>query len=67
MTYAEYIRVSDMYDFAHVYFRELYDVKADPFQLKNIYAEQSKAIQMQLHDALFKEFRCRGANCSSWS
>ena len=56
-----------MYDFAHVYFRELYDVKADPFQLKNIYAEQSKAIQMQLHDALFKEFRCQGANCSSWS
>ena len=30
-----------MYDFEHVYFHELYNVKKDPFQMKNIYSEQS--------------------------
>lgn len=67
LTYAEYTRVSDMYHFSHVYFYELYDVAKDPYQMKNIYHEQTKATQTALHEALFAEFRCRGASCGSWS
>jgi hypothetical protein len=56
-----------MYHFAHVYWKELYDVRADPFQLRNIYGTQSKQTQAALHAELFREFRCKGATCSSWS
>ena len=66
LTYSEYTQVSDMYDFEHVYFHELYDVQADPFQMRNIYSEQSQSTQEALHEALFKEFRCKGATCNSW-
>jgi arylsulfatase A-like enzyme len=67
LAYAEYTQVADMYHFAHVYFRELYDLRADPYQLRNIYPQQSQAQRAALHRALAKEFRCRGATCASWS
>eukprot|EP01052_Picozoa_sp_SAG31_P025090 SAG31_NODE_2178_length_6250_cov_2.498456_5_plen_273_part_00 len=41
--------------------------EADPYQLKNIYNEQPQWVKASLHDALFKEFHCKGASCANWS
>eukprot|EP00912_Choanoflagellata_sp_UC4_P001987 UC4_evm1s1277 len=64
LTYAEYVDVRDFY-FEHVYWKELYDVKKDPFQMKNLYylPETSDAIKEDLHYRLRKEFGCSGSNC----
>ena len=67
MRSAEFTQVADMYHFDHVYFHELFDLRSDPYQLRNIYGEQSAAVKSQLHEMLFKEFRCKGESCASWS
>ena len=67
LTYAEFTLVSDMYDFKHVYKKELFDVSRDPFQLKNLYDETAPAVQRSLHEALRKEFTCKGRSCASWA
>ena len=61
-TYAEYTDVRD-WSFDKVYFRELYDVRADPFQLRNIWPTASAATQAELHALLRREFACKGASC----
>ena len=61
-TYAEYTDVRD-WSFDKVYFRELYDVRADPFQLRNIWPTASTATQAELHALLRREFACKGASC----
>jgi hypothetical protein len=43
---------------------ELFDLDADPWELKNIYAGASAAVKTDLHNRVEKLFRCQGANCN---
>ena len=63
LTYAEYTDVRD-WDFDHVYFRELYDLRTDPYQLHNLYPGTPADTRQELHEMLRKEFSCAGTNCS---
>ena len=42
-------------------FYELYDVGADPYQLKNLYADTGDATKMRLHGLMQKYYACAGA------
>jgi len=44
-------------------FYELFDLDADPWQLKNIYATVSDSIKKDLHALVVSEFNCKGATC----
>ena len=63
LSYAEYTDVRD-WDFTQVYFHELYDLKADPFQLRNLWPSASEAQQVALHERLRAEFLCEGESCT---
>ena len=42
---------------------ELYDIAADPYQMKNLYKVTSDATKAALHAQLRAYFNCRGASC----
>ena len=42
-------------------FRELYNVTADYYMLKNIYAEASEELKGLLHDRLQQALACKGS------
>ena len=42
---------------------ELYDVSADPYQLRNIYSASSNATRAALHAQLARYFACKGSEC----
>ena len=49
--------------FENIYFKELFDLKADPFQLTNLISATALGVQEQLHQALRREFTCKGGDC----
>eukprot|EP00966_Prymnesium_polylepis_P278263 6429245-Prymnesium_polylepis.2 len=61
-TDAEYTDVRDWH-FENIYFKELFDLKADPFQLTNLISATALGVQEQLHQALRREFTCKGGGC----
>lgn len=63
LTYAEYVDVRDLYNFSHVVDHELFDLREDPYQLRNVWRAASPAVRAELHAALRMEFGCRGGGC----
>jgi len=63
LVYAELTVVSD-WEYADINFYELYDIDADPFQLKNIYHTVSVDLQQQLHKQLRQHWACSGTTSS---
>ena len=44
-------------------FYELFDLDADPWQFKNVYAAAPDAVKEELHALVVSQFRCSGATC----
>lgn len=42
---------------------ELYDIRADPYQLENIYPAASNGTRAELHAMLARYWKCRAASC----
>eukprot|EP01084_Bolivina_argentea_P176008 304657_1 len=62
--YGEFIGPSwDNTSFNHPYCFEFYDIKQDPFQLKNSYSLLSKGVQNELHSMLMTYGECSGTSC----
>ena len=45
---------------------ELYDVEADPYQLKNIYPDYDEKLKEALHAELQMKYECEGSGCSNF-
>ena len=43
---------------------ELFDLDADPWELKNVFASASAAVKLDLHNRVEKLFRCKGVDCN---
>jgi arylsulfatase A-like enzyme len=56
--YVEYYRPQ-----GNVFFREFYDLQADPFELTNLVHEASRAQLDNLHKRLAQDRRCLGRSC----
>ena len=64
MMYAEIVNASwDEAAFEDPQFYEYYDLKKDPFQLKNAYDSLNSDIQKELHGMLMNYGNCTGSSC----
>jgi arylsulfatase A-like enzyme len=61
--YAEYDPYGKQSNFSSVYFTELFDLIADPYELRNIYNESSAELKALLHAKTRNWFECAGATC----
>ena len=63
LAYFEFTDVSADWAFQHPDFCELYDLEADPHQLKNLCPSASTSLKNALHAQLVKAFGCSGTSC----
>ena len=63
LLYVELTMVQDWW-FEDINFRELYDLDADPFQLRNIYNTSSPAVKAELATELREYWHCAGSTCA---
>eukprot|EP01084_Bolivina_argentea_P159752 278237_1 len=63
-SYAEYVNYTfTEKDKKNPYFRILFDVNKDPWQVENIYDQIDKNIQQQLHEMLMNYGNCSASTC----
>ena len=63
-SYSEYVNSSfSQQAKENPYLRILFDVDADPYQLKNVYDEMNGDVQQELHEMLMAYGSCSGASC----
>ena len=62
--YSEFTTDTDGFtDFSDIHFYEMYNMDTDPWQLKNIYAEQTNDTKAALHADVHQWLKCKGADC----
>ena len=61
--YAEYDPYGKQSNFSSVYFTELFDLNADPFELANVINESSAELRALLHAKTRHWYGCAGATC----
>lgn len=62
LVYAEITTLEDWF-FTNITFRELYDMRVDPFQLVNVYDDASEDTRLLLKSRLADVYGCKGAAC----
>jgi hypothetical protein len=63
LLYAEFVDVTDpkAWNFeADIAFFVLFDMKLDPFQLRNVFPTSSPALKAELHAEMLRANHCRG-------
>eukprot|EP01043_Picozoa_sp_COSAG02_P047526 COSAG02_NODE_4565_length_5213_cov_3.488268_4_plen_184_part_00 len=63
LLYAEFVDVTDpkAWNFeANIAFFALFDMKLDPFQLRNVFSTSSPALKAELHAEMLRANHCRG-------
>jgi len=61
--YVEYDRDWAFENVSTIQHFELYDVDADPYQMKNIYSDVEDDLQKKLHQELSEYYSCKGNSC----
>jgi hypothetical protein len=63
LAYFEFTDATTDWDFKAVDFCEMYDLKKDPHQLRNICPGASASLRAELHAQLRAQFECAGPSC----
>lgn len=63
--YAEFTDITRWWDWSGIQFFELYDLRTDPLQLRNVFNMQANAVQMAWHAQLVSVYACRGSSGDS--
>merc|ERR1712070_393653 len=63
LKYAEYDPYGKQSDFSSVYFYELFDLDADPYELHNIFDQSSQEMKDMLHMITKQWYECQGKTC----
>ena len=63
LAYFEFTDAVTDWNFRRPNFCEMYDLDSDPHQLRNICRHADSATRSELHETLFRLFRCKGGEC----
>jgi len=64
LAYFEFTDDYKDWDFVQPSFHELYDVKEDPYQTRNIYKQASTELKAELAKRLIEQTKCAGDSCA---